>query len=447
MALVGAVTVIAALLADLGVGKVLFHRQQISYEVLSSLYWMNILSSIVLMAILWLLAGMLADTLNEPVLVAVLKACSLIFPLSALGHIFRVLAEKQMAFAVLARNELLAVLAGFCVAVIVAYADGGVFSLVSGLLANTLILTLLSCLYLPTHFKPHVRLRMVDVKPFIRLGGFSMGESIANNLRMQTDILIGGALLGSAGLGVYSVPRDLCLRVGMLINPIITRVSLPVMARSGASQPALRNTYLDTLRMTASVNAPLYYALTLYSGEIIGLLFGEKWLDSSRVLQILALWGLLRSIGNLVGSLVYAVGQVRRAFWWNVALFFCVPPFLLLGAYIDGAEGVAWAMFACQAATFIAAWFWMVRPLCGAGLWEYTAQPGLPILLALIASVAAYVGTYWINTDLLRLVFGLGIGAASYLALSWRFNYRWWRKMRELISPLIKGGSSELRAS
>ncbi len=121
-------------------------------------------------------------------------------------------------------------------------------------------------------------------------------------------------------MGIYSLPRDLSLRIAFIINPIITRVGFPVMARVQQDTVQLKFIYLQTLRMTASVNFPLYLALALFAEEIVALLFGKQWQASAEYLQIFAVLGLIRSTGNPAGSLLYAVGRANLAFWWNMAL-------------------------------------------------------------------------------------------------------------------------------
>lgn len=41
---------------------------------------------------------------------------------------------------------------------------------------------------------------------------------------------MGGLVLGPAAMGIFPLPRDLSLRVAMVINPIITPIGFPVIA-------------------------------------------------------------------------------------------------------------------------------------------------------------------------------------------------------------------------
>ena len=98
---------------------------------------------------------------------------------------------------------------------------------------------------------------------------------------MQADVFIGGLLSGTGALGLYSLPRDLSLRIALTINPIVTRVGFPVMAKSQGNIDQLKSIYLQVLRMTASINFPIYVAFALFSKEIVVLLLGERWQGSA----------------------------------------------------------------------------------------------------------------------------------------------------------------------
>ena len=89
------------------------------------------------------------------------------------------------------------------------------------------------------------------------------------------------------------------------------------MAKSQNDLILLKSIYLKTILMTASINFPIYFGLFVFSPEVVAIVFGEQWTASAPLLRILSFWGLLRSIGNPVGSLIFAVGRADLAFKWN----------------------------------------------------------------------------------------------------------------------------------
>jgi len=432
MALATAVIVFAQIFTDMGVSNAIVHHQQVSQEELSSLYWLNVLAGGGMMLLLMLSSPFVAWFYNTPSLKPLLAIVSINFLVIAIGQQLRVMAEKELRFAELARIELTAAIFGFGVAVTWAFIWPSVFALVAGMIASTMMTMVLSWRNLANGWRPMMRLRLGEIRHFLGFGGYTMANNLVNTFNMQADIFIGGRFLSVQALGVYSLPRDLSLRVAGVINPIVTRVGLPVMARVQNNQALLKSVYLKTLRMTASVNFPVYMAMAIFAPEFVALLFGAQWSDAVPLLRILALWGLLRSTGNPAGSLIFAVGRADLAFKWNLTLLLMVSPLLWVGAQY-GNQGIALALLAMAVVFAVPGWYVLVRPLCGAGFIEYFKQLLIPLMVALLSSTIAYVAV-WPFSDLgVRLGLGLSIGGLGYLILSRLLNRTWFEAILELL--------------
>lgn len=435
MAVAAAVLAVLSLVADFGLSRALIHFDELSQDTLASLYWLNMGLAVFLMLLLIGSAPFIGMMYNSRSLNSVLQLASLVFPLTALGQQSRVLAEKSMLFSNVARIEVTASAVALCAAVAVALGGGGVYALVFGILVRAAVNSLLAWLCLPFRRIPPFRLHYREARPYLRFGAYLTGDSFAGTAVLQADVFIGGLVLGPASMGVYSVPRDLSLRVASVINPSITRIGFPVMARMKLERDRLRSVYLQTLRMTASVNIPIYVALALFADEIVALLYGVQWRDAGIYLKILAAWGLIRSTGNPVGSLLYAVGRARLAFGWNVVLLLTLPVLYWVAADRFGLVGLAISAVLIQAILVLPIWRYLVRPCSGASLSEYLAQLAVPLCLAVLSGFVAWLASHGLHHGTLRLLVGGGTGTISYLWLSWMFNRRWSTAMLELLNP------------
>lgn len=89
------------------------------------------------------------------------------------------LAEKELCFASLASNEIAAALVGLGAAITVALLDGGVYALVAAALANGTTSSLLAWWRLSRGYRPSWHLRFSEAKPYLRFGGYLVGENLA----------------------------------------------------------------------------------------------------------------------------------------------------------------------------------------------------------------------------------------------------------------------------
>lgn len=440
MAVIGSVFAIFSLFVDLGLSNALIHFPDPSPLARSTLYWMNLGSASVLMIIFSAVAWPFAFFYRQPEMFPLMLAMSLAMPLAAVGQQFRVMAEKDLRFSSTSTIEIVSSLCGLAVASITALLHGGAYSLVLGILSAVGVNSALSWLFLSQGLRPSLRFDFNSAKPFLRYGSYRLGDSLLNSLQSQADVLIGGAAIGPAAIGSYSVPRDLSLRLSnTIINPVVTRVGLPLMAKLQHDKIALKTVYLQTIRTTCSINFPAYLILAVWADEAVAVVLGDQWVQAGTYMRLFAFWGLIRSTGNPIGSLVYATGHVRRAFFWNLLLFCFIPPLLWLGVTLGGALGMAMTLIGIQLIFFYPAFRVLVHPACGANFHEYITQMA-PALTAGLVAVAVGFSTsmQFEQNALYKLISGASVSAITYLIISMVINKPWISMMIELLSPMLR---------
>lgn len=421
MAMVMVVLSYAGLFSDMGLSTAFVQRQQISHEERSSLYWLSVAVGGALMLIVMAISPLAAMFFKEPQLTPLMVLVATNFLVIALGQQLRMDAEKSLNFRQLALIEISAALVGFAVAVLTAWLDWGVYALVLAAMTSAWLTMLLSWLVLAQGWRPAWRLHWSEVRWFVHFGGGMVLNNVINHVNSTVDLILGGRILGAGPLGLYSVPRNLMLQVQGMINPIFTRVGFPLIASIQHDKERVKQVYLKTMNMTASVNAPVYIAIAVFAPEIVLLLLGPKWTEAPPLMRVLALWGLLRSFGNPAGSLLFGLGHVSLAAKWNAGLLLILSPVVWFGSQW-GAMGMAWAMAGLMAALFVPGWAILVKPTCGAGLGEYFRQVTVPTLCASVAGLVGLLVVSSIENTLARLLGGLTSGMLVYLILSRFFN-------------------------
>src|SRR5690606_14126070 len=106
MAAAGAVLAVVGLFSDFGLSRALVHFALSPAPVLSSLFWLYRVVAIALMLAIIAAAPTIAALYQEPALVPVLAAISVVFPIAASCQQFKALAEKEFRFSVLSFNDM-----------------------------------------------------------------------------------------------------------------------------------------------------------------------------------------------------------------------------------------------------------------------------------------------------------------------------------------------------
>jgi len=185
--------------------------------------------------------------------------------------------------------------------------------------------------------------------------------------------------------------------------------------------------------MTASTNAPIYLGITFFASDFVAILLGSGWEDSVGLLQILAIWGALRSTGNPVGSLLLGMGRADLSLKWNLLLMLITPPAIWFGSQY-GPEGIAYSLLVMSVLLFVPGWFFLVRPLCKAKLMEYANAALRPFVFSMVANYSAYMISSEIDSDFWRLFIGFMIAAVFYATLSFYLNRQWINSVIELFN-------------
>lgn len=437
MAMAMVVISFAALFSDMGLSSAFVQRQSVTQEERSSLYWLTVMVGAVLMLIVMAISPLAAAWMGSPELMPLMILVSTNFLTVALGQQLRMDAEKQLNFRPVALIEIAAAISGFAVALFAAAQGWGAYALAAAAVFGSWVTTISSWALLANGWRPLPRMRWREVQRFLRFGGGMMVNNVFNYANSTLDLLLGGRILGAASLGLYSVPRSIILQVQGMVNPIFTRVGFPVIASIQHDRERVKRTFLMIMNITATVNAPIYMAIAAFAPEIVQLLLGKEFQDTAPLLRMLAAWGLFRSFGNPAGSLVFGMGRVRLATWWNLGLLAIVPPAIWLGSGF-GAEGMASAMAVVMAALFIPGWAILVKPCCDATLREYFRQVLSPTLSALFAALVAWFAVSELSHAYVRLALGLSMGIVIYAAMSWLLN----RACVNLIMDVIRQPAS-----
>jgi O-antigen/teichoic acid export membrane protein len=407
---------------DFGLNSAYVQRQDVTPEQRSSLYWLNVGVSLGLTILVIAASPLVAWYFHDGRLVSLVMMSSVTLILGALGQQVKMDSEKALDFRPVVLVEIGGALLGFASAIITALIGWGVYSLIFSVVVGAFSSTALLWIFVARGWRPLWRFKVEDVKPYLGFGVAVVGNSIANRINMSVDLLLGGRLLGATQLGYYSVPRQLMLNLQLMLNPIVTRVGFPLIAKIQDDILQVRTIYLRTLNMTASVSAPLYLAFTFWAPDIVQVLLGKNWSNSIDFLRILAVWGFLRAVVSHRGSLMMGMGRADMALKWNFGFIFVSIPALWMGVAFYGQEGLAWALLSLYVIMFIPGWLFIVRPLCQASLVQYCKSALSPMLIAILALLPAYLLGLFVEEAIFRLFIAFIFGGSFYLALSRKMN-------------------------
>jgi lipopolysaccharide exporter len=332
-------------------------------------------------------------------------------------------------------------LVGLAVSVSAAVILRSVWALVFGVLAGNLTGFALSYILHP--YRPHPRFELAKAKELFHFGKWIMGSTILVFLLTEGDDLFLGKVLGVTALGFYQMAYRISNLPASQIQGVVTEVTYPAYSKLQDSLPKLAEAYLNTLKFIAFLSFPMAAGVAVLAPDFTHLFLTDKWMPMVPAMQVLAAFGLIRSISATTGSIFQSIGRpdisTKLQFVRVVVLASIIYPFTSMWDITGTALAVvAVAVTMDPIAVLIAARVSGSRPLA---VGRVLAPPVFNTAIMAL-SVFALKHYVFSPAGLPAFFFLIGFGALIYFASVYVFDrwlgYNMFSLLKEQISA-IKG--------
>jgi len=127
------------------------------------------------------------------------------------------------------------------------------------------------------------------------------------------DNIVVGKMIGISALGIY----DMTYRISILpiteVADVISKVTFPVYVKISHDLRRLKWAFLKTILTVSFLCVPIGFIFFVFPKEIIVLLLGSKWIEAIPVLQILAIFGVIRAISGISTTVFLSVKKQEYA--------------------------------------------------------------------------------------------------------------------------------------
>lgn len=421
--IVGFATLVIAylvVLKDLGLGAAVIQRRDDIEDAAQTVFVLNLIIGAVLTTLVALTAPLVAAFFREPLVTPLLRVLSFSFVLESLGSMHVVLLKRNLDFRRKLIPDVGAAIVKGAVAIATAATGFGVWALVWGQLAGVMTAVVLSWIVIP--WRPVFRFHRRLLRPLMRFGAPLLVTDIQYAIWSNLDYVIVGRMLGGASLGIYTLAYRLPELLVHSVWRVLAGAIFPVFSRLQDDIAALRRGFLTTLRYTQMVIVPLCVGLFVTAAPAVAVLFGSQWQAVVPVLQVMAIFSLVASIGVNAGDVYKAIGRTDILAKLSLVELVVLVPALVYGARF-GVVGVAWAHTAVATLDSVVR-LEVARRLIGTPYRDMARQLA-PSLVAGAWLAAAATAVVHLSSDLgafTTLVLAGVSGAVVYASVLWRLD-------------------------
>ena len=406
--------------ADLGFTIPLIHKQNITKNEYSSVFWVNNLLAILIFAVLYIGAPLIANIYDTPQLTSVIRVLGIMVVLNALGKIFQTIKQKELEYKFISIVSIISNLVGFICMVVFAVWGWGIWSLVWG----TIIMTgLRQGVYFTVGMRSS-RIRfycsLSKIKDFIRIGGYQVGSQILEFIASKIDIIILGKTVGMDNLGTYNLAKELIIKCYALSNSLTRGVMSAAFAKIQNDIQTLKSTYLKFCRINSWVFVPVFALIFLFADDVSMLMYGDKWDSIYQILAILAIYGAFNVIIGPIASILISLGRTDISLWWTLAQSVISAMGIIISG-IFGFMAVVYAQIPISMLLFLLSWLLIIKRVLPIGFWEYIKNLAMPIWdCTIIVTVIIFIQTCLPDSLMINAILGL----AFLLTYIFIMNYR-----------------------
>ncbi|WP_432570290.1 lipopolysaccharide biosynthesis protein [Kineococcus sp. SYSU DK005] len=309
VALAMSVIAVLTLLSDSGLATFVVRDAELDERTRSTAFFTGVALSVVLAALLALLAGPVSALFDEPGLTPVLRVLSLGVVLTGINSVPTALLRRDMRFKSLALRGTVATFAGSAVAITLALAGAGVWALVAQSLVRGVVSVVV--IWASARWVPRAVPHWGTARSMLSFGGKLLSIDLLKQVQTRGEEFVLAGVSGATALGFWTVATRLMKIVQETGSSVISSVTLSTFAKLQHDLPRLHRAYRTSMTAAGLVMFPAMLFLTATAPDLVPFLLGQQWATTGTVAQITAVTAALSTFGFFDRQVFIAVGRLR----------------------------------------------------------------------------------------------------------------------------------------
>lgn len=292
---------------DSGFGQSLIRTKNPSEADFSSIFYLNILMSIIVYILIYFMAPFVSDFYDESSLTFILRVLALIIVIRSFSLVQQTIMTINLDFKKQMIVNLISTIIGGCTATVIAFQGYGVWALVFMQLISNSLMALLFWYF--GKWKPKRIFDIDRVKHHYSFGYKLMLNTFVNSIFNYIFDIVIGKFYSSSILGFYNRAATYQKFPTILLGRSINRVTYPMFSKLSENKTQMKQALKRINKLVIYVYTPFMFLLIFNAKQVIVILLTEKWLPVVPIFQILCLGGLLQPIQYYNTNIIKSLGD------------------------------------------------------------------------------------------------------------------------------------------
>lgn len=339
MAIITVFTTFFSMFSDMGVGIAIVQFRDLEERDFGGLFAFSTILGILLLAIFCVVSVPISVVYGERELVGLCVAVGPSLLFSCMNMVPNGLMLRERRFAAIGVRLVAANVASGSVAIAAAFFGLGAYALAVQTVLSALVVLAWNIAARPIrqvniHF-------MGTLRRIFSYSAWQFGFTAINFFSRNLDNLIIGKVLGSVPLAYYSNAYKFTTYPMNALSSVIASVIQPFMAEYQDNLERMRDCFWRVEKLLSLVGAPIAAIMFCFSEEIVLVFYGDQWLESAPLLQILSLSIYVQILGNPSGAFYQSCGRTDYMFRAGITNTLITVAGLFGGLIFGGLWGAA----------------------------------------------------------------------------------------------------------
>ena len=278
-------------LIDGGLTSSLIRTENADEKDYSTVFFINLMGSIVIYFILFFTAPFIASFYKQPILTALIRVYTLTFIIRAFSSVQMTKLTKELNFKLQMTIQIPSEILGSALGIILAWSGFGVWSLVW---MNVFQATIYSIqLWIRIGWRPEFLFNKELFKHHFGFGYKLTLSGLIDTIYQNLYTLIIGKFFSAAQVGYYTYSMTLRQLPIQNVSGALNKVTYPIFSSIQNDDTRLKRAYKMLMQQVIFWIAPVMILLSIIAEPLFRFLLTEKWLPAVPYFQILCWAGIL----------------------------------------------------------------------------------------------------------------------------------------------------------
>ena len=368
-----------SIFSDLGIAPAIIQNKELSQKDLSNIFTFTIWLGISISILFFLCSWPISHFYKNGTLLTICQLLSLNLFFASANIVPNALLFKEKEFKFIAYRSLTIQISGGVMAITAAILGAGLYALIINPILSSILLFIISFRKKPQELAQTWGIQ--SMKKILSFSAYQFMFNVINYFSRNLDKLLIGKYMDMVALGYYEKSYRLMMLPLQNITHVISPVMHPIFSDFQNDLTKLSNSYNKVIRFLAFIGLPLSVLLWFCSKEIILIIFGEQWMPSVPIFQILSISVGIQIILSTSGSIFQAANDTKSLFICGVFSTLLNVIGILTGIFFfKTLEAVAWCICITFTINFIQCYIWMYKITFKQSLWKFWKQFLSPLI-------------------------------------------------------------------